>query len=295
VRTLRDVLEDAEKTGVAVPHFNISETAGLKAVVEAVRGLKLPALVGVSEGERAFIGVRQVAALVKSYREEFGIELFLNADHTHSLAAAQEAAKAGFDEVLFDASALPFAQNITETKNAVEILKSISPSVLVEAEIGFIGNSSEIHDKAPEGLGVLTNPADAKEFVNATHIDVLAPAVGNMHGMLKSMVAGTAKKHVDSKRIAEIKQATGIFLTLHGGSGTDDEDFKSAIRAGITIIHINTELRLAWRRGLEAALRAQPDEVAPYKILPGAVDAVKQVVVDRMKLFNSKQASAAGR
>jgi ketose-bisphosphate aldolase len=275
VRTLRDVLKDAEKTGVAVPHFNISETAGLKAVVEAVRGLKLPALVGVSEGERAFIGVRQVAALVKSYREEFGIERF--------------------DEVLFDASALPFAQNITETKNAVEILKSISPSVLVEAEIGFIGNSSEIHDKAPEGLGVLTNPADAKEFVNATHIDVLAPAVGNMHGMLKSMVAGTAKKHVDSKRIAEIKQATGIFLTLHGGSGTDDEDFKSAIRAGITIIHINTELRLAWRRGLEAALRAQPDEVAPYKILPGAVDAVKQVVVDRMKLFNSKQASAAGR
>jgi len=110
-----------------------------------------------------------------------------------------------------------------------------------------------------------------------------------MHGMLKSMVTGETKKHLDIARIAAIKQAAQIFLTLHGGSGTEDEDFRKAIAAGINIVHINTELRVAWRRGLEQGLAAQPDEVVPYKILPVAVDSVKQVVASRLNLFSSRQ------
>jgi fructose-bisphosphate aldolase class II len=92
-----------------------------------------------------------------------------------------------------------------------------------------------------------------------------------MHGMLRSMVKGETKKRLDIKRIAEIKNATGVFLTLHGGSGTDDEDFLKAIAAGINIIHINTELRVAWRRGLENGLAKQKDKVVPYRILSSAV------------------------
>jgi fructose-bisphosphate aldolase class II len=107
-----------------------------------------------------------------------------------------------------------------------------------------------------------------------------------MHGMLKSMVQGKTRKRLDITRIAQIKSATGTLLTLHGGSGTDDEDLEKAIAAGINIIHINTELRVAWRRGLEAGLASQPDEVVPYKILPSAVEAVKQVVLSLLQLFN---------
>ena len=106
---------------------------------------------------------------------------------------------------------------------------------------------------------------------------------------LRSMIEGGTKKHLDIARIAAIKQAAQVFLTLHGGSGTDDEDFRKAVAAGINIVHINTELRVAWRRGLEQGLAAQPDEVVPYKILPVAVDSVKQVVVSRLNLFNSRQ------
>ncbi len=102
------------------------------------------------------------------------------------------------------------------------------------------------------------------------------------------MVRGEAHKRLDITRIVEIKNAARVFLTLHGGSGTDDDDFKKAIGAGVTIVHSNTELRLAWRRGLEAALAGQPDEVAPYKILPAAVDAVEDVVRSRLRLFSSK-------
>jgi Fructose/tagatose bisphosphate aldolase len=109
-----------------------------------------------------------------------------------------------------------------------------------------------------------------------------------MHGMLKSMVHGETKKHLDIARIAQIKSAARVPLTLHGGSGTDDEDLRKAIAAGITIVHINTELRVAWRHGLEQGLSKQPDEVVPYKILPSAVAATKQVALSRLALFNNR-------
>ncbi|HUN59735.1 MAG TPA: class II fructose-bisphosphate aldolase [Candidatus Binataceae bacterium] len=286
MKMFKDILQEAQQNKVAVGHFNFSDLIVLWAVSLAASELNLPVMVGVSEGERAFVGVRQAAALVRSIREEFGQPIFLNADHTHSIAKAEEAARAGFDEIIFDGSALPFDENIARTKEAVEAVKSISPTILVEGEIGWIGASSEILAKVPEGVGVLTTPQEAKQFVAATKVDVLAPAVGNMHGLTQSMVHGEAEKRLDISRIGEIKAEAGIFMTLHGGSGTRDEDFQQAIKAGMNIVHINTELRLAWRHGLQQSLQAHPDEVAPYKILPPVVQAVNDVVKRRLCLFN---------
>ena len=286
--SLREVLQKAEADKVAVGHFNFSELVSFNAIVTAARDRKLPVMVGVSEGEREFTGVRQAAALVKAVRDEFGYPIFLNADHTHSIAKAEVAAKAGFDEIIFDGSALELEENIKQTKKAIEAIKSINPAILVEGEIGWIGASSAVIDEVPEGVGILTTPEEAKHFVDATKVDVLAPAVGNMHGMLASMVHGTVQKRLNIERIAEIKAAAKIFMTLHGGSGTNDDDFKRAIKAGMTIVHVNTELRLAWRRGVEAGLAAEANEVAPYKILMRAVEAVKKVVGSRLDLFSSK-------
>ena len=289
MKSLRELLQAAQQSGVAIGHFNISDLVLLKAVFGAARELNVPVLVGLSEGEREFVGTRQIAAFVRSLREEFDYPIFLNADHTHSLAKGIEAAKAGFDSIVFDLSALPFDENIKQTKQAVEALKAINPSMLVEGEIGDIGTGSEIHESAPDLSKGLSTPEEARQFVEATGVDILAPAVGNMHGMLRSMVQGETKKHLDIGRIAAIKQAAHVFLTLHGGSGTDDQDFRKAIAAGINIVHINTELRVAWRRGLENGLAAKPDEVVPYKILPTAVDSVKQVVASRLRLFNGRE------
>jgi fructose-bisphosphate aldolase, class II len=286
MRDIRNVLEVARKNGVAVGHFNVSDLVLVKAVFASAQELHVPVLVGASEGEREFMGVRQIAALVRSLREEFDFPVFLNADHTHTLENAIEATKAGFDAVVFDASALPFEQNARQTKEAVEALKTINPAILVEGEIGNIGTGSEIHQFAPDLSKYLTTPAEAQQFVEFTGVDVLAPAVGNMHGMSQKMVEGADKKHLDIERIAQIKAAARVPLTLHGGSGTDDEDLERAIGAGISIIHINTELRVAWRSGLEASLEAQPHQVVPYKILPFAVESVKQVVLARLRVFN---------
>ena len=294
MHALQSVLKQAQQMRVAVGHFNVADLVLLKAVFVSAQELKVPVLVGVSEGEREFMGVPQIAVLVRSLREEFDFPIFLNADHTHSLVKAVEAAKAGFDAVVFDLSALPFEQSVRQTKEAVEALKAINPSILVEGEIGDIGTGSEIHAEAPDLSKSLTTPEEARQFVESTGVDILAPAVGNRHGMLKSMVQGEARKHLDIERIAQIKKAARILLTLHGGSGTDDNDLRKAIAAGINIVHINTELRVAWRRGLENGLAKQPDEVAPYKILPTAVDSVKQVVLSRLKLFNREQKLGKG-
>src|SRR5262249_24596749 len=164
--------------------------------------------------------------------------------------------------------------------------KDINPSVLVEGEIGDIGTGSEIHEQAPDVSRGLTLPDEARRFVASTGIDILASAVGNMHGMLESMVHGKTRKRLDIEQIRQIKAATGVLLTLHGGSGTNDDDLRNAIAAGINIVHINTELRVAWRRGLEDGLAKQPHEVVPYKLLPAAAEAVKKVVASRLKLVS---------
>jgi len=283
---LRDVLTRTAQERVAVGHFNIADFSLLKAVFAAAYELKVPVIVGASEGERKFMGVRQLAALVRSLREEFDFPIFLNADHTHTLASAVEAAKAGYDAIVFDLSALPIDENARQTKEAVETLKGINPSILIEGEIGDIGTGSEIHDEVPDLSKGLTDPEEAKRYLAASNIDILSPAVGNMHGMVQSMVQGKTKKRLDLARIAQIKSATGALLTLHGASGTDDDDMRKAIDAGINIIHINTELRIAWRQGLDASLTKHPQEVVPYKILPAAIDAIKEVAASRLKLFN---------
>jgi fructose-bisphosphate aldolase, class II len=311
MKSLREFLADADARHVAIGHFNISELGTLKGVFAAAQELsqaqsmaigapvQIPILIGVSEGEREFIGVRQVVALIKTMREQYDYPIFLNADHTHSLDKVREAAEAGFDEILFDGSALPsLDENIKQTLEAVKIVRAVAAAggaardIVFEGEIGFIGAGSEILKEKPDLI--LSTPEEAVRFVKETGVDVLAPAVGNMHGLLAGMVAGTEHKRLNLARIAEIKAAivaasaggAGSRMTLHGGSGTDDGDFAAAVAAGMDIVHVSSELRLAWRRGIEAGLAADPNEIAPYKLMTPSVEGVKKVVTDRLKLFN---------
>ena len=285
MNTLREYIEDAQQRKIAIGHFNISDLAGLRGIVEAAKELNLPVIIGLSEGEREAVGVKNAACLVKNLREQYNHPVFLNADHTHSIEKIKEAVEAGFDAVLFDAGKLSLEENIAQTKEVVAWVHKTRPDVLVEAELGYLGSGSTLLEKAPEGaaitLDAITKPEDAKRFVQETGIDLLAPAVGNIHGMFKN--APNPRLFID--RIAEVRDAAGIPMVLHGGSGINNDDFTAAIRNGIAIVHINTEIRLAWRQGVEKALREKPDEVTPYKLLDGATAAVAAVVRDRMRLF----------
>jgi len=288
MKNLKETIEDARERGVAVGHFNISNIEGLWGIFGAARELGLPVIIGVSEGERDFVGVRQAAALVKSLREEFDYPIFLNADHSYSFERVKEAIDAGFDAVIFDGAKLPTEENIAITKQCVEYARATNPGVLVEAELGYIGTSSKMLDSVPEGVGTdpatLTSPDDAKRFVEETGIDLFAPAIGNIHGMLKNV----SNPELDIDRVREISEATGTPLVLHGGSGIRDENFTDAIKAGISIVHINTEIRIAYRDAARDFIAAHPDEIAPYRIMKPSVEAVKAVVLKRLALFNGK-------
>lgn len=286
MHSLKDTIADARKKGVAVGHFNISDTEQLWAVFNAARSLSLPVIVGVSEGERDFIGLRQAVALIKSLREEFGHPVYLNADHTYSYERAVEAIDAGCDAVIFDGTKLPVGENIEETKRVVAYGRSKNPAALIEGEIGFIGTSSKILESPPPGAAItpelLTKPEEIKTFVEKTGVDLVAPAMGSLHGMLKS-----GSPALSISRIEELAAASSAPLVLHGGSGTTDEDFTKAIAAGISVVHINTEIRLAYRRGIQLSLQEDPEEIAPYRFMKGGVQAVQRVVTDRLKLFNN--------
>jgi len=149
MRKLSEILEQEQGERTAIGHFNVADLVFLKAVMGAARDLNVAVLVGASEGEREFIGTRQLGALVNSLREEFDFPIFLNADHTHSLVKAVEAARAGFNSVVFDLSTLPLEENAKQTRDAVEALQSINPGVLVEGEIGDIGSGFEFMMKCP--------------------------------------------------------------------------------------------------------------------------------------------------
>jgi len=286
---LIECIKNAEQQKIAIPHFNVGNLEQLKAVAHVGIKLNVPLIIGVSEGEREYLGTQHIVNFVASYNnihgKDGGFHLFLNADHTHSLEKAKEAASAGFDAVLFDTGKLPLEENIKATKEAVIVLKEINKDIVVEGELGYIGSSSEILTKIPDGAAVysedLTTPEMAERFVRETRIDLITPAVGNIHGMYANM----KNPALDIERIRAINKSVSVPLVLHGGSGTADEDFVCAIDAGISVIHISTELRYIWRKELEDVLREHPMEIAPSKIMPEILKAIEDVVEKRTRLF----------
>ena len=288
MKTLREEIALAQAEGRAIGHFNVGNMEMVVAVVNVVRSTGLPAIIGVSEGERDAFGVAQIKALVDSYKAE-GLPVYLNADHTYSVERVKEAIDAGYDAVIFDGAKLSYDDNVTQTKECVEYARASGRDVLVEAEMGFIGSGSQLLDAIPEGAvtteEMMTKPEEAHAFVEATGVDMFAPAVGNIHGMIR----GSGNPHLSIERVKVIAESAKVPLVLHGGSGISDQDFTDAIKAGIAIVHISTELRLAYRQAMTKAFAENADELAPYKLSREAVAAVQTTVEQRLKLFAGKK------
>lgn len=287
---MKEILKKAQQNKYAIGSFNFSTAEILKAIVLAAKELSAPIIVSTSEGEAAFIGIAEAAALVGAWRHGTKLPIILNLDHGKSLESVRKAIGAGYNAVHFDGTNLDYEENIAQTKTVVDYVRDIEEKydqqIIVEGELGYLRGSSSVHQEAleikPEDL---TSPEQAKDFVERTGVDSLAIVIGNAHGVFSK-----SEEKLDLERLAQIKDALSdkVFLVLHGGSGIPEEDIKKSIELGIVKINVNTELRMAYQEGLAKELKEKPQETTPYKILQPSFEAVKKVVVEKIKLFGSE-------
>ncbi len=283
--TLAQLHTRAKQEHWAIPHFNFSDLAQLKGILDAAKEMRAPVLVGTSEGERDFLGLAQTISLIKSYRATYDIPIFLNADHSHSFETAKAAFDAGYDSVHLDLSKKPFQENIEETMRIVDYVKNKNSNVQVEGELGYLAtDSSEVYNKAVEiPEDSYTKVDQAIEYVTKTGIDRFAPAIGNLHGI--ALNAPVIRFDLVEKLQAALPRE--LTFTLHGGSGISDGDMKKLVEMGFNNIHISTEIRVAFTNGLKSFLQEHPDEVAPYKYLGPAANAQIDVIKHKLELYNT--------
>jgi fructose-bisphosphate aldolase class II len=288
MKTLRDTIADYRKTGRALGHFNISDSNQIKAVAAAAMECNLPVSIGLSEGERAFFPLAHARALIDRYNAE-GAQIYLNADHTYSVEKAKAAIDAGVDSIVVDGAKLSYEDNAHMLKEVVAYATSKrgffggGAHVLVEGELGYIGSGSEVVQSLPEGAAIteemMTKPEELARLVKETGIDLVAPAVGNIHGIVLS---GQPKLSIE--RIKTLAAASSAPLVLHGGSGSGDDEFAQAVAAGVVMIHINTDIRVIYRNTLKQTLDSGT-ETTPYKFLTPSVNATKTYVAQKIRLF----------
>ena len=292
---LNDYLKIAKERKFAVPHFNFASAEQLKAIVLGFKKVldfynlsyrEYALMVGTSEGEARFLGYREARKLVNAWMLDTNLNIFLNADHHKSFESCKEALDTGgYDTVLIDASTLSFEENIKITHKVVDYVKSTSDErevpITVEGELGYLKGESKLQETVEVKSEDFTKPEEAREFVEKTGVDRLAVVFGNIHGVVTKQ-----EERLDFELLKKINGAIpNVFLVLHGGSGLSKDDFKKAIENGITNIHINTEVRVAYREGLEKDLKESPGETTPYKFLDEAVEKMQGVVEGKVKVF----------
>lgn len=287
--TLSGILLKATKEAWATGHFNASESDQFRAITEAAKEVGTAAIIGTSEGEAEHLGRLEATALRDALRREFGIPVFLNADHHKSVEAAKEAIDAGYDSIHIDLSHLAFKENVWGTKELVAYARQAPNSKLqalnIEGELGYLAGESKIQDEKievdPEDY---TDPQQAKIFVEETGVNRLAIAVGNIHGISKE------EPELDINRIREIRRMVPpeVALVLHAGSGIPGRQIKAAIEAGVANIHINTDIRVAYTNALRNTMAERPEETTPYKYDAIARDILKNVIKMKLEQFGAK-------
>lgn len=282
----RELMRRAREEHFAVGAFNVDNQETLLAICRAAQKTKSPVLVEVSQGEVDFIGLSNMRCLVDNYREEFGIEIFINLDHSPSVEAAKKGIDAGFEFIHIDLSQAKKDANdeeiIDATSQVVEYAKKTG--ALVESEPHYFGGSSNVHDEEinyDEIRKTFSTAEGAKAFIEATGIDTFAAAIGNLHGKYP------VPKQLDLELLKSIREAVDCNISLHGGSGTPLSYFEEAAKIGVSKININSDMRYAFRTTLEQVLRENTKEYAVPKLMPPVIDAVQAVVEEKIQAFGS--------
>jgi fructose-bisphosphate aldolase class II len=282
----RHLMQRSRSQKFAVGAFNIDNQETLIAIAKAAQKMRAPVLVEVSHGEVEAIGIENIRDMVDNYKDEYGIEVYINLDHSPSVEACKRAIDAGFEFIHIDISQADHEatteQIIEKTKEVVEYAKFTG--ALVESEPHYFGGSSNVHTENidyEEIKKTFSTPEGAKAFIDATGIDTFAAAIGNLHGKYP------VPKELDLELLQRIRDAIDCQISLHGGSGTPLHYFEGAAKIGVSKININSDMRYAFRKTLEKVLAENPDEYAVVKLMPEVYGEVQKVVEEKISAFGS--------
>lgn len=284
----RETMENARVQKFAVGAFNIDNQETLIAVARAAQKLQAPVMVEVSHGEVEAMGLENVRDMVDNYKKEYGIEMYINLDHSPSVEAAKAGIDAGFEFIHIDVSQANHnatdKEIVVATRDVVRYAEFTG--AIVESEPHYFGGSSNVHKEAFDYADIkktFSTPKGAEKFVMDTGIDTFAAAIGNLHGSYP------VPKALDLQLLERIRKALprSVNISLHGGSGTPSHYYEEAVRLGVTKINVNSDMRRAFRDTLEKVLRENPDEYAIVKLMPEVYSAVQAVVESKLNSYNS--------
>jgi fructose-bisphosphate aldolase, class II len=282
----RHLMQRSRSQKFAVGAFNIDNQETLIAVAKAAQKLNSPVLVEVSDGEVKALGLENIRDMVDNYRAEYGIEMYINLDHSPTVEDCKRAIDVGFEFIHIDISQAnhdaPLEEIIAKTKEVVEYAKFTG--ALVEAEERYFMGSSNVHTETIDYEEVKkynTKPDEAIDFVSKTGIDTLAVQIGNLHGLYP------VPKQLDLELLQKIRDSVECQISLHGGSGTPLHYFEDAAKIGVSKVNINSDMRYMFRKTLEKVLADHPDEYAVVKLMPEVYAAVEKVVEEKIHAFGS--------
>ena len=273
----------------AVPAFNTNDLETTQGIIRAAVAQKAPVIVQTSVGAIEYAGLEEIAAIIKAQARDVKVPVALHQDHCKDFSLIKKLIAHGYSSVMIDASHLPYKENVKLTKAVVSYAHK--RGVWVQAEIGrLLGNEDWQDVKSGEDL--MTDPDEAAKFVNETRVDTLAVAVGSMHGIpvnpkIKKILS-TLKEHIDLIRLKEIRKKVKVPLVLHGASGVPDDQMKKAVKLGVAVFNIDTDLRVAFNKALRENIHKHPQVYDPRKLLRPATDALQKMAEEKLKLLGAK-------
>lgn len=274
----------------ALPAFNTQDLEVTLGIIRAAEAQKAPIIVQTSVGALEYAGIEELAGIIKTEARKAKVPVALHQDHCKDFGLIKKLINQGYSSVMIDVSHLPFKENIKLTKQVVSYAHK--RGVWVQAELGRILGNEDWQD-VKSGEDLMTDPAQAAEFVRETRIDTLAVAVGSWHGIpinpKVKKILKTLKEHIDLDRLKQIRKAVKVPLVLHGASGVSDKQIRQAIRLGVVIFNIDTDLRVAFNQALRQNLKKHPQIYDPRKILGPATDALQKEAEKKIKLLKANK------
>jgi len=282
----RHLMQRSRQQHFAVGAFNIDNQDTIIAVMEAAQATNSPILVEVTHDEVKAMGLDNIRDMIDNYKRQYGVEVYINLDHSPAVEDAKRGIDAGFEFIHIDVSQANHEASdeeiIAATKEVVEYAKFTG--ALVESEPHYFGGSSNLHTEDidyEEIKKTFSTPEGAKAFIDATGIDTFAAAIGNLHGKYP------VPKQLDLDLLQRIRDNIECQISLHGGSGTPGEYFQKAAQIGVSKVNINSDLRFAFRENLVKILADNPDQYAVVKIMAPVREAVRAVVEEKIAALGS--------